>query len=64
MTFFALVLNRPMDLIALDADAVPDLREGEWVEIDYDLPTASEASGLSQYELLTTLGSRFERRWA
>ena len=27
------------------------------------LPAAAEASGLSQYELLTTLGPRFERRW-
>ena len=52
-----------MDLIAVDCDAVPDLREGDWLEIDYDLPSASEQSGLSQYELLTTLGSRFERRW-
>ena len=63
---FALpVLGRvSMDLIAVGCDAAPALREGEWVELDYDLPTASEASGLSQYELLTTLGSRFERRWA
>jgi len=63
---FALpVLGRvSMDLIAVRCDAAPEMREGEWVEIDYDLPTASEASGLSQYELLTTLGSRFERRWA
>ena len=63
---FALpVLGRvSMDLIAVGCDAVPGLREGEWVEIDYDLPTAAEASGLSQYELLTSLGSRFERRWA
>ena len=53
-----------MDLIAVGCDAAPDLREGDWVEIDYDLPTASELSGLSQYELLTGLGSRFERRWA
>ena len=53
-----------MDLIAVGCDATPDLREGDWVEIDYDLPTASELSGLSQYELLTGLGSRFERRWA
>jgi alanine racemase len=52
-----------MDLIAIGCDAVPGLREGEWVEIDYDLPSASKQSGLSQYELLTTLGSRFERRW-
>lgn len=52
-----------MDLIAVDCDAVRELKEGDWVEIDYDLPTASAQSGLSQYELLTTLGSRFERRW-
>jgi len=52
-----------MDLIAIGCDAVPELREGEWVEIDYDLPDAAAASGLSQYELLTTLGSRFERQW-
>jgi alanine racemase len=58
------VLGRvSMDLIAVGCDAVPGLREGDWVEIDYDLPSASKQSGLSQYELLTTLGSRFERRW-
>jgi alanine racemase len=33
------------------------------IELDYDLPSASQQSGLSQYELLTTLGSRFERVW-
>jgi len=52
-----------MDLIAVDCSAVPSLKEGEWVEIDYDLPSASKQSELSQYELLTTLGSRFERIW-
>ena len=58
------VLGRvSMDLIAVCVDASPDLKEGDWVEIDYDLPSASKQSGLSQYELLTTLGSRFERRW-
>ena len=62
---FALpVLGRvSMDLIAVGCDAVPELRAGEWVEIDYNLPSASKQSGLSQYELLTGLGSRFERRW-
>jgi alanine racemase len=62
---FALpVLGRvSMDLIAVNCEAAPGLVEGAWVEIDYDLRTAAEASGLSQYELLTTLGSRFERRW-
>jgi alanine racemase len=58
------VLGRvSMDLIAVGVDAALGLREGDWVEIDYDLPSASKQSGLSQYELLTTLGSRFERRW-
>lgn len=52
-----------MDLIAVAIDAARDLKEGDWVEIDFDLPSASLQSGLSQYELLTTLGSRFERRW-
>jgi alanine racemase len=63
---FALpVLGRvSMDLVALGCDAAPDLTEGDWVELDYDLPTASEASGLTQYELLTTLGSRFDRSWS
>jgi alanine racemase len=58
------VLGRvSMDLLAVGVDAAPQLSEGDWVEIDYDLPSASKQSGLSQYELLTTLGSRFERRW-
>jgi alanine racemase len=58
------VLGRvSMDLVAVSVDAAPGVSEGDWVEIDYDLPSASAQSGLSQYELLTTLGSRFERRW-
>ena len=53
-----------MDLIALDASATPELAEGDWVTLDYDLLTAAEASGLSQYELLTGLSERLERRWS
>ena len=41
----------------------PGLREGNWVALDYDLPVAAAATGLSQYELLTGLGDRFERVW-
>ena len=52
-----------MDLIALDASALPTLREGDWVTLEYDLPAAAEASGLSQYELLTGLSERLERHW-
>lgn len=62
---FALpVLGRvSMDLVAVSVEAAPGLKDGDWVEIDYDLPSASKQSGLSQYEVLTALGSRFERRW-
>lgn len=53
-----------MDLIALDVSAAPDLAEGDWVAIDYSLPETAALSGLSQYELLTGLGARFDRIWA
>ena len=53
-----------MDLIALDVGAATGLGEGDWVTLDYALPAAASASGLSQYELLTGLGARFERRWS
>jgi alanine racemase len=52
-----------MDLTAIVVDAAPHLAEGDWVELDYCLPAASAASGLSQYELLTTLGRRHDRCW-
>lgn len=58
------VLGRvSMDLIAVDVSARPDLAEGDWVDIAYDLRDASAASGLSQYELLTGLGARYDRVW-
>ena len=53
-----------MDLVALDITAAPELAEGDWVTLDYDLPAAAEASGLSQYELLTGLSQRLERKWS
>lgn len=52
-----------MDLLTVDASAAPTLAEGDWVEIDFDLPGAAAMSGLSQYELLTGLGRRAERCW-
>lgn len=58
------VLGRvSMDLIAVGVDALPGLAEGDWVALDYDLPSAAATSGMSQYELLTGLGSRFDRYW-
>ena len=53
-----------MDLVAIDVSTAPHLAEGDGVAIDFDLPAASAASGMSQYELLTSLGSRYDRVWA
>jgi len=50
-----------MDLIAVDARENPNIGEGDWVELDYNLANASIVSGLSQYELLTNLGDRYQR---
>jgi alanine racemase len=50
-----------MDMIVVDVSARPAIREGDWVSLPYDLPAAAGATGLSQYELLTTLGHRFDR---
>jgi alanine racemase len=52
-----------MDLTAIAVDAAPDLAEGDWVALDYALPETSALSGLSQYELMTGLGARFDRLW-
>ena len=58
------VLGRvSMDLIAIDLSEAPELGAGDWVDCEYDLPTASRQSGLSQYELITSLGQRLEREW-
>lgn len=56
------VLGRvSMDMTVIDLTHAPALAEGDWVEVDYHLPDAAAACGLSQYELLTLLGVRFGR---
>lgn len=56
------VLGRiSMDMTVIDLSAAPEAREGDWISVDYELPTAARLSGLSQYELLTLLGTRFSR---
>ena len=52
-----------MDLITVDISAMPNFAEGDWVDVAYDLREAARVSGLSQYELLTSLGKRHERSW-
>ncbi len=60
---FPVIGRVSMDLIAVRVDAEPALGEGDWLTLDYDLPSAAALSGLSQYELLTGLGNRFRRCW-
>lgn len=49
-----------MDMIVVDLSDAPNLQEGDWVELPYDLPNAAQHSGLAQYELLTVLGTRLK----
>lgn len=50
-----------MDMIVVDLSAMPGLKEGDWLEVPFDLPRAALESGLSQYELLTTIGARLRQ---
>jgi alanine racemase len=61
-TWLPVVGRVSMDLIAVDATDA-DVAEGDWLALDPDLAAASRVSGLSQYELLTGLGHRYQRRW-
>jgi alanine racemase len=47
-----------MDMVVVDLAPAPELGEGDWLEVPYDLPVAAQQSPLSQYELLTVLGNR------
>ena len=60
---FAVIGRVSMDLLAIDVSREPALVEGDWVSVDYNVPAACAATGVSQYELLTGLGQRFERVW-
>jgi len=52
-----------MDLVAIDVTTADQIREGDWIALDFALPHAAAMSGRSQYELLTGMGDRDERIW-
>ncbi|RMB34278.1 alanine racemase [Sphingomonas sp. PP-F2F-G114-C0414] len=52
-----------MDLVAIDVSRAPSVHEGMWLALDFVFPEAAAVSGVSQYELLTSLGARFKRWW-
>lgn len=47
-----------MDMIVVDLALAPELGEGDWLDVPFDLPDAARQSAVSQYELLTVLGQR------
>lgn len=48
-----------MDMVVVDLSTAPHIAEGDWLQVPFDLPDAAQQSTLSQYELLTVLGSRW-----
>jgi alanine racemase len=58
-----------MDMIAVDVSALPEgaLREGDFIDViggdADDVDTLARAAGTIGYEILTSLGARYQRRW-
>ena len=50
-----------MDMIVVDLSGAGEIGEGDWIELPYHLPDAAQQTAVSQYELLTVLGNRFQR---
>ncbi|KLE35546.1 alanine racemase [Aurantiacibacter luteus] len=50
-----------MDMVVVDCGDLP-VKEGDYLTVPFALPEVSARSGLSQYELLTTIGHRFQSR--
>lgn len=63
-TLLPLIGRVSMDLVAVDVTRMPDWREGDWMALDFDLAQVAAQAGVSQYEVLTGLGTRYGRRWA
>lgn len=63
-TLLPLIGRVSMDLVAVDITRHPDWREGDWMALDFDLEEVAAEAGVSQYEVLTGLSKRYERRWA
>lgn len=56
-----------MDLTTLDATDCQALREGDWVELigpARPVDEVAQAAGTNGYEILTSLGRRYQRAWA
>lgn len=52
-----------MDLAAFDVTDAPELHEGDFLEVDFDLAATAAATSRTEYELLTGLGARYAREY-
>ena len=55
-----------MDLITIDVTEIPGARRGDWVELfgaNIPVDEVAERAGTIGYELLTSLGRRYHRRY-
>ncbi|GAA0278943.1 alanine racemase [Alteraurantiacibacter aestuarii] len=50
-----------MDMVVIDCTGSPELKNGDFVQVPFDIHALSMTSKMSQYELLTSLGKRFSR---
>jgi alanine racemase len=61
------VLGRvSMDLVSINVDHLPDLKQGDWVEIlghNQGVDDLASATGTIGYEILTNLGARYKRHY-
>lgn len=57
---FPVIGRVSMDMIVIDL-ANSDVKEGDFLSLQLDLPEISQRCDLSQYEILTSLGQRFKR---
>lgn len=56
-----------MDLLTVDVSALPSVRPGDWATLiggSISLAEAARWSGLTQYELLTVSGRRYDREYS
>lgn len=47
-----------MDMIVVDLTAAPDLAEGDWLQVPWNVTDAAQQNALSPYEMLTVIGQR------
>ncbi len=50
-----------MDMIVVDLTAAPDLSEGDWIDVPWDIADAAQQSAVSPYEIITSIGPRLRR---